>query len=149
MTIITQTLHVEVDVDYRSLYNRPATADHWFDTALYPTNPTPVVRTYNLALDDFDPSSSSAIVRTVVFGGQNQAANPDQSMVVRLNSHTVGAFQWEEHRKSDHLDRAGGLAGRCAQSDQPGGGPRPTARPYLLLDFTGLGRADVPGVRRR
>ncbi len=95
VTVITQTLHVEVDVDYRSLYDRPATADHWFDNALYPTNPTPVVRTYNLALDDFDPSSSSAIVRTVVFGGQNQAANPDQSMVVRLNSHTVGTFQWE------------------------------------------------------
>lgn len=95
VTQITQTLHVEVDVDYRALYNRPAAADHWFDNALYPTNPTPVIRTYSLALDDLAPGSSSAIVRTVVFGGQNQAANPDQSMVVRLNSHTVGTYQWE------------------------------------------------------
>lgn len=95
VTQITQTLRAEVNVDYRPLYNRPATADHWFDNVLYPTSPTPIIRPYSLDLDDFDPASSSAIVRTVVFGGLNQPANPDQSMVVRLNSHTVGTFQWD------------------------------------------------------
>lgn len=96
VTVVTQTVHVEFDRDYRSLYNRPMTADHFFDTQLYANASTPTVtRVYDLPLDDAITSSGSVILRTVVFGGQNQAANPDQSMAVRLNSHAVGTFQWD------------------------------------------------------
>ena len=37
ITEITQTLHVESNVDYRSAYRRPKETDHWFDTQIYPT----------------------------------------------------------------------------------------------------------------
>ena len=40
------------NVDYRSTYHRPKEADHWFDTQLYTTSDTPIVRNYDLALDD-------------------------------------------------------------------------------------------------
>ena len=52
ITEITQTLHIEPNVDYRSTYHRPKEADHWFDTQLYSTSDAPVVRNYGLALDD-------------------------------------------------------------------------------------------------
>ncbi len=96
VTQVTQTAHVEFDRDYRSLYNRPMTADHFFDTQLYANASTPTVtRAYDLSLDDAITSTGTITLRTVVFGGQNQAANPDQSMAVRLNSHAVGTYQWD------------------------------------------------------
>ena len=54
-TTITQTLHVEVNAEYRSDYPRPQDTDHWFDTPLSPdilTGSPTVTRTYDLALDD-------------------------------------------------------------------------------------------------
>ncbi len=97
VTEITQTLHIENNVDYRSLYDRPKEADHWFDDILYPTGGSPTItRTYDLALDDaLTAGDRQVILAAVVHGGTDQAANPDQSMQIRLNSHDVGLYQWE------------------------------------------------------
>jgi hypothetical protein len=95
-SVITQTVQVEYDLDYRTLYERPDYADHFFDNALYVNNSAPqVTRSYDLTLDD--PVTSSGVVRieALVHGGQNQAANPDQSVQVRLNDHVLGLYQWD------------------------------------------------------
>lgn len=50
--MITQTVHIEHDLDYRTLYQRPDDADHFFDTPLYVNASTPeLTRSYDLALD--------------------------------------------------------------------------------------------------
>ncbi len=96
VTAITQTLHIENDVEYRSEYARPRDADHWFDSVLYASGAAPVTRTYTLALDDaLTGEGRSAVLRTAVHGGLDQDPNPDQSMLVRLNSHDAGLHQWE------------------------------------------------------
>jgi hypothetical protein len=94
-SIITQTVHVENDIDYRTLYERPDDADHFFDTQLYANNTTPqVTRSYDLALDD--PVTTSGVVRieALVHGGLDQTANPDQSVQLRLNGYTLDTYQW-------------------------------------------------------
>ena len=94
-SIITQTVHIENDIDYRTLYERPDDADHFFDTQLYANNTTPqVTRSYDLALDD--PVTTSGVVRieALVHGGLDQAANPDQSVQLRLNGYTLDTYQW-------------------------------------------------------
>ncbi len=101
-SVITRTLHVEYDRDYRSLYPRPDYADHFFDSVLYPnaTNPT-VTRTYDLALVEPVATAGVVQIKALIHGGYNQAANPDQSVLLRLNSHDVGSYQWEG--RVDHL----------------------------------------------
>ena len=104
-TEIIQTVHVENNLDYRSLYPRARDADHWFDTNLYPNATTPTVtRSYTLALDDaLTGDSRTVTLRAVVHGGTPQSAAPDQSMQILLNSHDVGLhqlggsglYQWE------------------------------------------------------
>ncbi len=97
LTTITQTLHVEPDVEYRSDYPRPQTADHWFDTPLSPdvgAGILTVTRTYDLALDD--PLTTGAVqLRAALHGGADRPANPDKSIAIRLNNHAVGTYQWE------------------------------------------------------
>ncbi len=94
---ISQTLHVEFNRDYRSLYPRPDYADHFFDTQLYPNTTTPTVtRSYDLALSH--PVTTGGVnvqIRALIHGGVNQAANPDQSVLLRLNSYDLGVYQWE------------------------------------------------------
>ncbi len=101
-SIITRTLHVEFDRDYRSLYQRPDHADHFFDTVLYPnsTNPS-VTTTYDLALANQITSGGTVKVQALIHGGINQAANPDQSVQLSLNSNVIGTYPWED--RVDHL----------------------------------------------
>ncbi len=99
LTTITQTLHVEFDRIYPEYPNWPipTDADHWFDSALTAHLPSPVAAvTYALALDDPLPAGQ-AQVRGLLYGGVNQALNPDQSVAVRLNDRAVRAepYQWE------------------------------------------------------
>ena len=99
VTTITQTLHVEYDRDYRSLYHRPDNADHWFDTQLDVSTLTGVFTksvTYTLNLDDPITATGAIGLRVVLHGGQDNATlNPDQSVSVRVNNHLVGVYQWE------------------------------------------------------
>lgn len=95
VTAITRTLHIEFDRAYYSDYPLPQDADHWFDNPLYPTNSSPVVtRTYTLALTDPLPAGE-VLVRAQLYGGKDQAADPDQSVALWLNSHEVTAWQWD------------------------------------------------------
>ena len=93
---IMQTAHVEYDRDYRSLYVRPMNVDHWFDTQLYANVSTPTVtRDYDLNLDDPVTTSGTLNLTVLIHGGNSLVTSPDQSVVVRLNSHTVGQFTWD------------------------------------------------------
>jgi hypothetical protein len=101
-SVITQTVQVEYDLDYRTLYERPDYADHFFDNALYVNSSAPALtRSYDLALDDPVTSSGTVRIEALVHGGQNQPANPDQSVQMRLNDHALGLFQWDG--SVDHL----------------------------------------------
>ena len=94
---ISQTTHVEVNVDYRTLYERPKSADHFFDTQLYANTSTPLVtRTYDLTLNDPVTSTGSIDLSVLVHGGNNDPGfNPDQSVDVQLNNHFVNRYQWD------------------------------------------------------
>ena len=97
ITTITQTLHVEVDAEYRSDYPRPQDADHWFDIPLSPDVATGILtatRTYDLALDDA-LTTGNLHLRAALHGGADRPANPDKSVAIQLNSHAVGTYQWE------------------------------------------------------
>ncbi|HSN76263.1 MAG TPA: C25 family cysteine peptidase [Anaerolineae bacterium] len=102
-SVITQTLHVEFDRDYRSLYPRPSYADHFFDTQLYVNATTPTLtRSYDLALSNPVTATDNIVqVRALIHGGVDQAANPDQSVLLRLNSYDIGAYRW--NGSVDHL----------------------------------------------
>ena len=148
---ITQTIHVEYDRDYRSLYERPMNVDHWFDTQLYVNSSTPTVtRAYDLNLDDPVTTSGALRLTALIHGGNNLAANPDQSVVIRLNSYSAGQFTWDG--STDHTIRANlpatALPSFC-EPDNPGGRPGAAAWSGLLLDLTGLGRVRVPRRGRR
>lgn len=93
---ITQTVHVERDLDYRSLYERPMDADHWFDAQLYvnSTNPS-VTRPYDMNLADPIPAGTLRL-SALIHGGASHPANPDQSVVVRLNGNLVGQYTWND-----------------------------------------------------
>lgn len=98
VTTITRTLHVEFDEDYRSAYERPKEADHWFDMPLYVSDLSADTATSSVAyaLGLQEPVNTRDLeLRVLIHGGVNQAANPDQSIAVRFNSHQVGVFQWE------------------------------------------------------
>lgn len=96
-SVITQTLHIEYDRDYRSLYPRPSDADHFFDTQIHPntSNPT-VIRSYDLALVSPVTSEGNVLIRALIHGGVAQAALPyDQSVLLRLNEYDIGVYQWK------------------------------------------------------
>lgn len=96
-SIISQTAHVEVNAEYRSTYERPRSADHFFDTQIYANASTPVAtRTYSLALDDPITTTGVIDLSILIHGGYNDTTrSPDQSVDVALNSHFVGRFQWD------------------------------------------------------
>lgn len=92
---ITQTVHVEFDRAYYSDYPLPQDADHWFDDPLYVDSSTPTAaRTYTLALDD-PLTTGNVQVRSQLYGGQDATTDPDQSLVLRLNSHDITTWQWD------------------------------------------------------
>ena len=96
VSTITQTAHVERDLDYRSLYARPMNVDHWFDTQLYANVAAPTVtRVYDLNLDDPITTAGTLHLTALIHGGSSLAANPDQSVVIRLNSYSLGQFTWD------------------------------------------------------
>lgn len=95
LTTITQLLHVERDKDYWSGYPISVEADHFFDSALSPNSTNPSVSaTYDLALDD--PVTVGTVrISGRVYGGKNQAVNPDQSFELGLNQQSVATHKWE------------------------------------------------------
>ncbi|MCX6032421.1 MAG: C25 family cysteine peptidase [Chloroflexi bacterium] len=98
VTVITQTLHVERDIDYYSAFtDRPQEADHWFDKSLVvgASDTTSKTITYTLAL--VNPlTTDEAVLRAVVHGGLPIDSTPDlQAVQVKLNDHLVGVYQWD------------------------------------------------------
>jgi hypothetical protein len=96
ITTIMQTVRArELAIAYYGNYPLPTDADHWFDSALYPTTSTPAVtRAYNVTLDDAI-TTGNVQVTGLFYGGMAQAANPDQSIALRLNTHPVATFKWD------------------------------------------------------
>ena len=93
--VITHTLHLEYDRDYRSHYHRPRDEDHWFDTPLSVVASSPVVtRTYTFTVTHL-ALSGPLTIRALLHGGRNQPASPDQSLALTLNAHALGLFQWD------------------------------------------------------
>lgn len=93
---ISQTLRVERNLDYRSLYVRPMRDDHFFDSQLYANSSTSVVtRTYTFHLDDPVTSGSMQLSALIHGGDVNTSFNPDQSLQIRLNGQAVGLYQWD------------------------------------------------------
>ncbi|MFZ2359012.1 MAG: C25 family cysteine peptidase [Anaerolineae bacterium] len=97
ITTITRTVQVELNREYRSDYPRPQDADHWFDTPLSPDDlagtPT-LTRSYTLPV--VDPLPGGALrIQAALHGGVDRPANPDKSIAIALNSHSVAIHQWE------------------------------------------------------
>ena len=101
---ITQTVHVEHDRDYRSLYERPMNVDHWFDTPLY-ANEQHADRhaAYDLNLDDPVTTSGALRLTALIHGGNSLAAN---SGSIRRHSpeQPFGRpiYLGRQHRPHDH-----------------------------------------------
>lgn len=95
VNVITRTLRLEYDRDYRSNYHRPRDEDHWFDMPLSVVASSPVVtRTYPFTLTHL-AASGLVTIRALLHGGRNQPASPDQSLALTLNDHALGLFQWD------------------------------------------------------
>ncbi|MER2597999.1 MAG: C25 family cysteine peptidase [Caldilineales bacterium] len=97
VTTVTNTLHIELDKDYRTNFPRPKDADHWFDLPLSPDVATGVftaTRSYDLVLDDA-LTSGVVQIETAVHGGADRPLNPDKSVAVYLNSHLATTHRWE------------------------------------------------------
>lgn len=92
ITTITQTVRAEVNASYYNQYPLPADVDHWFDKDLQGAEAA--ATSYALTLDD--PLTTGSVSFTGLFyGGKAQAANPDQSVALRLNGLPVATFQWD------------------------------------------------------
>ncbi len=98
VTTISQTLHLEQDRVYYSDYWIDTEADHIFDNPLNPSGSTKVVtRTYDLPLDD--PLSVGQMqVSGLLYGGQDQAASPDEWAKMRINGHDLDTYTWDGRR---------------------------------------------------
>ncbi len=95
LTTVIQSLHVERNYDYYSTYPASVEADHFFDAPLSLSQSTPSASaSYDLALDD--PLQTGTVkISGLVYGGKSQAANPDQSFELKLNSQAAGVQQWD------------------------------------------------------
>lgn len=96
-TVMTRTVRLERNLDYRSIYPLPRDADRWFDTALFVNSAVPSAST-TYTFDGeaaIAPEAGVATVRVALHGGTSQALAPDQSVALRLNSHELGVFQWD------------------------------------------------------
>lgn len=96
-TVMTRTVRLERNKDYRSLYPLPVGADRWFDNALFVNSAVPTASTsYSFEGEDaIVAEPGQAVVRVSLHGGTENVASPDQSVAVRLNSHELGVFQWD------------------------------------------------------
>lgn len=96
-TVMARTVRLERNRDYRSLYPLPRDADRWFDNALFVNNAAPTASTSYAFEGDaaITPLAGTATVRAALHGGVSQGASPDQSVAMRLNSHALGVFQWD------------------------------------------------------
>jgi hypothetical protein len=98
VTTITQTVRVEPQIVYESIFPLPSDADHWFDSRLSPdvVAGTPVVhRSYTLALDD-PIFSGTARLRAGLHGGAVRSGfAPDKSVAIYLNDNLVTTHQWQ------------------------------------------------------
>lgn len=97
VTSMTRTVRLERNRDYRSLYELPADADHWFDSALFVNAAVPTASTTYVFEGDsaVNPLPGAATVRVALHGGTDNPAAPDQSIAVRLNGHDLGVYQWD------------------------------------------------------
>lgn len=98
VTQITQTLHIERPGTYYYDFYISTEADHFFDNPLYPsTSGTPVVtRSYDLPLDDpLISVGSSMTISGLLYGGRDQAVNPDNWAKLSINAHDVATFAWD------------------------------------------------------
>ncbi|HSN76264.1 MAG TPA: C25 family cysteine peptidase, partial [Anaerolineae bacterium] len=98
VSVITRTLRVETDKIYRSLSDspRPNYADHFFDDPLEVKDSTPVIRPYTLTLSNpVTAAGNSVQISAVIHGGKSQGANPDQSVLLRLNGNDIGPYTWD------------------------------------------------------
>lgn len=97
VTVITRTVHLEEDRDYRSTYLLPPDDDHWFDAALFVNQAVPSASVaYELDPDEpLTVASDTVRLRAMLHGGASQVAQPDQSVAVRINDHAAGLFQWD------------------------------------------------------
>ena len=89
---------MERNLEYRSEYPRPRDADHWFDLPLAVDTATGVLtkaRVYDLALDDDALTTGDLRLTVTLHGAAAQNPNPDKSIELKLNSHVVGAYQWD------------------------------------------------------
>lgn len=95
---MARTVRMERNRDYRSLYPLPRDADRWFDNALFVNSAAPTASTSYVFEGDaaITPLAGTATVRVALHGGVSQGASPDQSVAVRLNSHDLGVFQWDD-----------------------------------------------------
>lgn len=96
-TVMARTVRLERNLDYRSIYPLPRDADRWFDSALFVNSALPAAAaTYTFEGDAaITPEAGVATVRAALHGGTSQGATPDQSVALRLNSHELGVFQWD------------------------------------------------------
>ena len=93
--VITRTVHIEYDRDYRSRYDRDRDEDHWFDMPLSVAASSPVVtRTYTFTPTHL-ATRGKVVVRALLHGGWDQSASPDQSVRLLLNDRELGLFRWE------------------------------------------------------
>jgi hypothetical protein len=97
-TVMARTVRLERNKDYRSLYPLPVGADRWFDTAMFVNSVVPTVSTtYTFEGEDaIVAEPGNAVVRASLHGGTSHSASPDQSVALRLNSHELGLFQWDD-----------------------------------------------------
>jgi hypothetical protein len=154
ITTITQTLRIEPQMVYESIFPLPSIADHWFDSRMSPDTaagmPT-VHRSYVLALDD-PIFSGTARLRAGLHGGAARAGfNPDQSVAIYLNDHLVTTHQWQgmtyttvdEAVPAAWLAAAPAVARLTAAVDQlPGIGFYSIAPDWLAVSYPALADAE-------
>ncbi len=106
LTTVIRTTRVEKDTAYYSSYPIAPTADHFFDGPITVSTSTPVsTLTYTLSLVD-PVTTENVAFRGRFYGGQDQGANPDQSLQVLLNGQALGTFQWQGRTGYDALATA-------------------------------------------
>lgn len=102
LTVITRTLTVERNLDYRSDLPRPRDADHWYDLPLSVDvlGAATATRTYDLPT--VAPLAAGDVqIEALFYGLDDRPINPDKSVALRLNGRDLGPFQWDgrtEHR---------------------------------------------------
>jgi len=94
-TRITRTLRAETNVEYRSAYPLPRSADHWFDLPLLVNSATPTVtRSYPVTLTQPITTEGVAWVTAHLYGGVTSGATTAQGVELLWNSATLTTAEW-------------------------------------------------------